>query len=186
VVHFSTDYVFDGTASDPYQEDSPAHPINTYGASKLAGENALKQSQARFLIIRTQWLFGVHGKSFPRTMWERATAGARTKVVCDQTGRPTYSGDLARAVWDLAGRTACGVLHVTNHGKATWFDIAARIFAHLGRSDLLMTCLTADYPTAAQRPRDSVLDTTRFERLAGASLRAWPDAVDEFLRTLET
>jgi dTDP-4-dehydrorhamnose reductase len=183
VVQFSTDYVFDGTSSDPYEEESPTHPINTYGASKLAGETALTQSQARFLIIRTQWLFGVHGKSFPRTMWERAKAGATTKVVGDQTGRPTYSRDLARSVWALTERAAFGVLHVANRGKATWFDLAAHIFACAGRSDLLTACVSADYPTAAQRPRYSVLDTTRFERMIGAGLPDWPAAVDAFLQS---
>jgi len=186
VIHFSTDYVFDGTSSDRYGEESPTHPINTYGASKLAGENALKQSQARFLIIRSQWLFGVHGRSFPRTMWERARAGAKTKVVADQTGRPTYSRDLARAVWALTERAACGVLHLANHGKATWFDLATHVFAYAGRSELLTACRTAEYPTAAQRPRYSVLDTARFERELGASLPEWPAAVDHFLQSLAT
>lgn len=184
VVHFGTDYVFDGTASGPYREESPTHPINTYGASKLAGETALTQSGTRFLIIRTQWLFGVHGKSFPRTMWERAKAGAATRVVSDQTGRPTYSRDLARTVWALTERATCGVLHVANHGKATWFDLASHIFSWAGRLDLLTACLTADYPTAAQRPRNSVLDTTSLERTLGASLPGWSGAVDDFLQSL--
>jgi dTDP-4-dehydrorhamnose reductase len=184
VVHFSTDYVFDGVSSDPYGEESATHPINTYGASKLAGETALRQSRARFLIIRTQWLFGVHGKSFPRTMWERAKAGATTKVVSDQTGRPTYSRDLARTVWALTEREASGVLHVANHGKATWFDLAAHIFACAGRTDLLTACLAAEYPTAAPRPRYSVLDTTCCERTLGATLPDWPGAVDHFLQSL--
>jgi dTDP-4-dehydrorhamnose reductase len=184
VVHFSTDYVFDGTSSVPYGEESPTHPINTYGASKLAGENALKRSRARFLIIRTQWLLGVHGKSFPKTMWERATAGVKTKVVSDQTGRPTYSRDLARTVWALTERAACGVLHVANHGEATWFDLASHIFSCGGRADLLTACFTSAYPTAARRPRNSVLDTTRFEHTFGARLPDWPDAVDHFLRSL--
>lgn len=184
IVHFSTDYVFDGTSRDQYDEDSPTHPINVYGASKLAGEDALKLSQAPFLIIRTQWVFGIHGKSFPKTMWERATAGAKTKVVNDQTGRPTYSRDLARAVWALTEQGASDVLHVANHGTATWFDLASHIFGYAGRSDLLTACRTADYPTAARRPRASVLDTTRVERQLGAKLPDWSVAVDDFLHSL--
>ncbi len=182
VIHFSTDYVFDGRSTEPYREDSPAHPINTYGASKLAGENALKQSEAESLIVRTQWLFGTHGKSFPRTMWERATAFVKTKVVRDQTGRPTYSRDLADAVWALAERRTRGVLHVTNHGTATWFDVASHIFSRLGRSDVLSSCLTVEYPTAAERPHYSVLCTSRLERELGSGLPEWPRAVDHFLQ----
>ena len=106
VVHFSTDYVFNGKASQPYKEDNPTDPVNAYGGSKLAGEQALRTSGADWLIVRTQWLFGIHGKSFPRTMWERASAGLETRVVNDQTGRPTYSKDLATAVWQLTERGA--------------------------------------------------------------------------------
>ncbi len=186
VVHFSTDYVFDGQSTEPYTEESPTHPINTYGASKLAGENALKESEATFLIIRSQWLFGLHGRSFPKTMWERARSGSKTKVVSDQTGRPTYSRDLGRAAWALIGHGACGLRHVSNGGKTTWFDLAMHIFSRMGRSDLLSACLTAEYPTAARRPPYSVLSTTRFERELGAALPDWPGAVDHFLQCVAT
>jgi dTDP-4-dehydrorhamnose reductase len=184
VVHFSTDFVFDGTATEPYEEDSPAHPVNAYGASKLAGETALRQSGADFLIVRTQWLFGLQGRSFPRTMWERAGAGLATRVVGDQTGRPTYTEDLAGITWALIDRAASGVLHVANHGVATWFEVAEHIFLRLGRRDLLSPCTTVDYPTAARRPRYSVLSTHRMERLLGAPLPDWRCAVDGFLQAL--
>lgn len=181
VIHFSTDYVFDGRATEPYTEESPTSPVNAYGASKLAGENALRQSQASFLIIRTQWLFGLHGKSFPRTMRDRALAGTPTKVVDDQTGRPTYGGDLAPLVWTLVERGVNGRLHATNGGSGTWFDVAQHIFARYHRRDLLSRCATSAYPTAAQRPRYSVLNTSRLERLVGGGLREWPQALDHFL-----
>lgn len=182
VIHFSTDYVFDGRSAEPYTENSPTHPVNTYGASKLAGEDALRQSEADSLIVRTQWLFGTHGKSFPRTMWERATAFVKTKVVRDQTGRPTYSRDLAGAVWTLAQRRARGMLHVTNNGNATWFDVASHIFSHLGRSDLLTSCLTVEYHTPAERPRYSVLCTSQVERELGTGLPEWRRALNHFLQ----
>jgi len=182
VIHFSTDYVFDGRSTEPYREDSPTQPINSYGASKLAGEHALKQSGANSLIVRTQWLFGTHGRSFARTMWELASCSVKTKVVRDQTGRPTYSRDLAGAVWELAARRTCGVVHVTNNGQATWFDLASHIFSRLGRSDLLTSCLTSEYPTVAERPHYSVLCTSELERELGTGLPAWPGAVDHFLR----
>jgi dTDP-4-dehydrorhamnose reductase len=181
LVHFSTDYVFDGNASRPYQEDSPTDPVNAYGASKLAGEEALRRSGADWLIVRTQWLFGVNGKSFPRTMWERARAGLATKVVTDQTGRPTYSHDVARAVWKLIDGGVSGVMHIANDGEATWFEVAARVFERAGRQDLLTACSTADFPTPARRPRYSVLDTTRLDEQLGGPLPSWADAVDRFL-----
>lgn len=184
VVHFSTDYVFDGTASEPYREDTPTKPVNAYGESKLGGEEALKTSGADWLIVRTQWLFGVNGRSFPRTMWERARAGLATKVVRDQTGRPTYSRDLAVAVWALIAKGTRGVIHLANDGQATWFDVATRVFARAGRPELLTACATADFPTPARRPTYSVLDTTRVEQLLGAPLSPWTDAVDRFLKRL--
>lgn len=184
VVHFSTDYVFNGTASTPYNEGSPTDPVNTYGASKLAGEQALEASGADWLTVRTQWLFGVHGKSFPKTMWERARAGLETRVVKDQTGRPTHSYDLAVTIWELIRRDARGLLHIANGGEATWFDLATHVFSRAGRPDLLTACSTADFPTPAPRPRYSVLDTTRLERQLGRGLPAWPQAVDRFLEQL--
>jgi len=180
VVHFSTDYVFDGTASEPYREDSPTKPVNAYGESKLAGEEALKASGADWLIVRTQWLFGVNGKSFPRTMRERAQAGLATKVVRDQTGRPTYAHDLARAVWALIGRGAKGLVHVANDGQATWFDVASHVFARAGRPDLLTPCSTADFPTPARRPTYSVLASSRVQEL-GVTMPPWQPALERFL-----
>ena len=184
VVHFSTDYVFNGRASQAYREDSPTDPVNAYGASKLAGEQALAKSGADWLTVRTQWLFGVHGKSFPKTMWDRARAGLETRVVSDQTGRPTHSYDLAVAIWELIRRGACGVLHVANAGQATWFDVATHVFSRARRPDLLTACSTADFPTPARRPRYSVLDTTRLEEQLGRGLPSWRQAVDQFLEQL--
>lgn len=182
VVHVSTDYVFAGTSTQPYEEESHTQPVNTYGASKLAGETALRQSGAHSLIVRTQWMFGATGKSFVRTMWERARAGVETKVVNDQTGRPTYARDLAHAVWSLISREARGVVHVANDGIATWFDLAEHIFARDGQRELLRACLTTEYPTAARRPHYSVLSTGRFENLFGQPLPHWRSAVDHCLQ----
>ena len=113
VVHYGTDYVFDGNGTRPWREDDPTAPLNTYGASKLAGERALLESGARTLMLRTQWLYGLHGKSFPRTMWERARGGQATRVVSDQHGSPTYTVDLAHATWALVARGATGLFHAT-------------------------------------------------------------------------
>jgi dTDP-4-dehydrorhamnose reductase len=189
VVHFSTDYVFDGTADHPYREDDPVAPLGTYGRTKLAGERTLVGSGAPYIIMRTSWLFGSGGRSFPRTIWERATSAKPTQVVNDQRGRPTYSVDLARVVWRLvvgpqAGSVAAGrILHAANSGVATWYDVAARVFDAAGRGDLLVPCTTVDYPTPAKRPAWSVLDTGQLDALLGP-LPPWEDAVDRFLGEL--
>ena len=184
VVHFGTDYVFDGRGDRPYTEDSPTSPVNRYGESKLEGERRLLASGARALVIRTQWLFGVHGRSFPRTMWQRARAGQTTRVIADQTGRPTYARDLAEAVWRLVALRTEGVVHATNGGQATWYDVAKAVFDAAGRPELLTPCATTDYPTPAARPAFSVLATERLERALGAPLPDWRNALDRFLDQL--
>jgi dTDP-4-dehydrorhamnose reductase len=181
VIHFSTDYVFDGTSAVAYTEESPTNPVNVYGASKLAGETALAGSGAKCLIIRTQWLFGVNGRCFPRTMWDRATAWSPSRVVSDQFGRPTFSVDLARATWTLATRELSGVLHVANAGIATWYDVARRVYAACHADQLVQPCSTDQFPTPAKRPARAVLDTARAEAALGGSLPAWEDAIDRFL-----
>lgn len=185
VVHFSTDYVFSGQGREPYDESAAVDPINAYGRTKLAGEEALCASGAEALILRTQWLFGRDGRSFPRTMWERATSGLKTRVVNDQVGRPTYTVDLARATWRLIELDVRGLYHVTNGGApATWYDVARAVFGRLGLDELLTSCSTEDYPTPARRPRYSVLDTSRAEALVGGPLPDWPDALERFVRSL--
>ena len=181
VIHFSTDYVFDGTSAEPYTEESQPNPINVYGASKLAGETALRASGAHYLIVRTQWLFGARGRSFPRTMWERATARSPSRVISDQVGRPTYSVDLARAVWRLGARELTGVIHVANAGVATWYDVAQRVYAGCGADQLVQPCSTAQFPLPAKRPARAVLNTARSEQALGGPLPRWQDALDRFI-----
>jgi len=185
VVHFSTDYVFDGGAESPYREEDAVAPVNAYGASKLRGEEAVLASRAHALILRTQWLFGRAGKSFPRTMWERATNGLPTRVVNDQVGRPTYTRDLAIATWQLVEQRASGIVHATNGGTAaTWFDFAREVFTRADAEALLAPCETADYPTPARRPKYSALCTTRLESLLSGSLPDWREALGRFLDEL--
>jgi dTDP-4-dehydrorhamnose reductase len=186
VVHFSTDYVFDGTANTPYTEDSIPNPINAYGASKLAGERALEASGAPHLIVRSQWLFGMHGKSFPLTMWKRANANVASHVVNDQYGRPTHTADLADAVWRLVTAQVRGLVHVTNTGTVTWYDVAQRIYAAAHAEALITACYTNEYPTPAVRPIRAVLDTTHAEKLLGGPLPRWEESLDRFLDNLRT
>jgi dTDP-4-dehydrorhamnose reductase len=184
VVHVSTDYVFDGRKHAPYTEHDRTAPINVYGASKLAGELALIRSGAPFLLIRTSWLFGVHGRSFPRTMWERARARRPTRVVSDQRGRPTAAADLAKAIWRAIELDLHGVYHAANEGETTWYEMAVRIFDRAGAGDAVSACTAAEYPTPAQRPAYSVLDTRRLQH-AGVNLPHWTGALDRFLMQIE-
>jgi dTDP-4-dehydrorhamnose reductase len=182
--HFSTDYVFAGDSRRTYKEDALPGPLGAYGRSKLQGEQLLAASGAPALIIRTQWLFGCHGRSFPRTMWDRARSGQLTRVVDDQTGHPTYTMDLARATWRLIERRTRGIIHVTNSGAATWFDLADAVFTHAGTRALVAACATADYPTRARRPVNSRLDHSRADELLGGGLPHWRDALRRFLHEL--
>ena len=185
VVHFSTDYVFDGTATSPYDESDSVAPVNAYGESKRHGEDAVLASAAHALVLRTQWLFGRNGTSFPRTMWERATGGLSTRVVNDQVGRPTYTRDLATATWQLVEQRASGIVHATNAGRAaTWFDVARVVFERAGVASLLSPCATTEYPTPARRPRYTMLSTKRLESLLPSRLPDWRDALGRFLDEL--
>jgi dTDP-4-dehydrorhamnose reductase len=181
LVHFSTDYVFPGHATRAWREEDRCEPVSAYARSKRSGELGIAASGARALVIRTQWLFGLHGRSFPRTMWERATERMPTRVVNDQWGRPTYSRDLAAWTWRLVGAGTLGTVHAANGGEATWFDVARPVFAQAGATELLSPCSTAEFPTRAARPRYSVLDTSLLTRLLGEEPRPWDVALAEFL-----
>jgi len=184
VVHFGTDYVFDGSAHRPYREDDPPAPINSYGESKLEGERALLSSGATALIIRAQWLLGPGRFSFSRVMWDRAAKRQPTRVVNDQRGRPTLAKDVARATWTLLQSRAVGVFHVANAGEGTWHEVAAEIFARQGVPELLTPCSTDELQRPARRPKYSVLDTTKAERLLGGPLSMWRDALGRLLDSM--
>lgn len=182
VAHFSTDYVFSGSASSPYAEDDATGPLNVYGRTKLVGEQALLRSGVGALIIRTAWLYGTGGTSFVKTMIERAVAGQKTRVVQDQVGRPTRAVDLAGATWALLGQGATGMVHATSVGPpASWFDVARRIFESFGSGGALTPCSTRGFPSAAARPAYSVLSTARLARMLGRELPDWRDALDEHI-----
>ncbi len=181
VAQFSTDYVFDGKQTHPYTESDVAAPLSTYGASKLAGEVALEASGALTLLVRTQAIFGPAGRSFPKTMQERAKAGQPSRVVADQVGRFTYSLDLAAAVWDLLRLNVTGTVHITNAKDASWFEVAAAVYGAAGCPELCTPCTTAEYPTPAVRPLYSSLCTARLERLLGRPLPDWPLSLQRFL-----
>lgn len=185
VLHVSTDYVFGGVGTRPWREDDPVAPLSVYGRTKLEGERRLQASGAAALIVRTAWLYGAVGKSFPRTMWERAQQGLASRVVADQHGAPTHARDLAQWCWALVARDARGVVHASNAGQCTWADVAERVYAAAGKPGFVTRVTSDEYPVAAPRPRYSVLDCARLESMIGAPRRPWEAALDEFLSDLK-
>jgi len=192
LVHYSTDYVFDGTARASYTEDSPVNPLGVYGATKLAGEQAVAASGAAHLILRTAWLYSNRGKNFLNTMLRLAAERDELRVVSDQTGCPTYANLVADTsiqmldgmFVDASLRTErCGLYHVACQGETTWWGFAQRIIelAGLGERVRVLPISTADYPTPAQRPAYSVLSTAKLERVFGVRLPDWEDGLKRCL-----
>ncbi|MBK6405245.1 MAG: dTDP-4-dehydrorhamnose reductase [Holophagales bacterium] len=184
LVHVSTDYVFDGRAGRAWREDDPVAPVNAYGRGKLGGERRALESGAEVLVVRTSWVFAPGGVNFVDTMLDLAGSGrTELKVVDDQRGRPTFAPDLARALVTLVGAGARGVVHFANAGETTWFGLAKETLARGGFPHVkIVPCTTAEFPRPAARPANSVLDTTRYERLTGAAPRPFTAALDEHLR----
>ena len=178
VVHPSTDYVFDGTASRPYVESDPTSPINAYGRSKLAGEHAVAEANPRHFVVRTSWLFGAGGRNFVETMLGLAESGGPVLVVRDQVGCPTYTGHLAEALVRLIDGESYGLHHIAGGGECSWFEFANEIFARAGTETRAMSCTSDEFPRPAPRPAYSVLRT---ERDYGLELPPWQDGLASYL-----
>ena len=190
LVHFSTDYVFDGTLRRPLRPDDPVGPQSAYGLSKLNGErNIQKLAPPSALIVRTAWLYGPNGQNFVQTMLNVARAGKPLRVVSDQVGSPTYTFDLAEATLDLLDRGAAGIWHVCNSGQTTWFDFARAIFEEWGLSPDLQPTTSAAWkaakPDSATRPAYSVFDLAPLERQLGRPMRPWREALHDYRLRLE-
>lgn len=184
LVHYSTDYVFDGRATRPYPTDHPRAPLNAYGRSKALGEECLARAGARHLLIRTSWLYAPWGKNFVLTMRERMRTQDVVRVVNDQTGRPTSAEFLAARSLALLRHGATGTFHVTDGGQCTWFDFASRIAGLTGTRCRVEPCATAAFASPVVRPAYSVLDLTGTEALLGPS-RPWEQNLADVLRTLD-
>jgi dTDP-4-dehydrorhamnose reductase len=185
LVHFSTDYVFDGTLRRPLRPDDPVGPQSAYGRSKLLGEKLLQQhAPKRWLIIRTAWLYGPGGPCFPQAILNAARAGKPLNVVDDQVGSPTFTYDLAQATLDLIELRAQGIWHIVNDGAVTWHDFAAAILDEFKVEAKLSRTTSAQWrqtrPDSATRPAYSVLNIGPFERLTGHRLRHWREALREY------
>lgn len=185
LVHFSTDYVFDGESEVPYAIDAPTKPLNIYGESKLAGEVAIRESGCAHLIIRTSWLFAPWGKNFVRTMLRLGAERDLLRVVDDQVGRPTSCQDLAHATLKLLAQGRRGTFHVANEGQASWYAFARAIMKEAGLSCEIVPCTSSEYQTAALRPRCSVLDLSKLARCEPPiALRPWQEALRFVLASL--
>lgn len=182
MIHLSTDYVFDGTSSAPYREEDPPHPLNVYGASKLQGERQIREVLENHLIIRTEWLFGRHGKNFVDTILRLAAQQEELRVVNDQRGAPTFTKDLSWAIEKLLEKEVKGILHITNSGSCTWYEFARQILIEKKIDHVsIVPISSAALTRPAKRPANSVLDFHRFENLLGQKMRTWEEALKEYL-----
>jgi len=205
VIHFSTDYVFSGEGDRPWKESDEPAPVSVYGASKLAGEQALEASGAPHFIFRTSWVYGVTGKNFLLTILKLAAERNELKIVADQHGTPTWSRNLAGLTAHTlklvqgksdAGmradivREIGGIYHATDSGNTTWFGFAEHLVAcaeamnHGKPYAKLMPITTAEYPTPAKRPQNSILDGTRLRNVLGFSMPSWSDSVDSVMNAI--
>lgn len=188
LVHYSTDYVFDGTADRPYREDDPTAPLGVYGASKRAGEQAIQASGAQHLILRTAWVYAARGRNFLRTLLRLANERDELRVVADQHGTPTPAGLIADVTAELAGRAdAGGILHLTAGGATTWHGFAealldgAQARGLIRRRPPVIAIGSADFPTRARRPAYSCLDTGRLQALLGWRPPDWTAGLERVL-----
>jgi dTDP-4-dehydrorhamnose reductase len=186
LVHYSTDYVFDGERRTPYPEDAPASPCNVYGASKLTGEQAIAASGARALVFRTSWVYGLRGTNFLLTIRRLARERDELRVVADQIGVPNWCREIASATARVVGAglaaaaERAGLYHLSAHGEASWHEFACAILAG-APGPRVVAITTAEYPTPARRPAYGVLATARFEATFGFALPHWREGLDRCL-----
>jgi len=186
LVQYSTDYVFDGSATFPYDEDAPLHPINAYGRSKAAGERAaLDGNPWRTIVLRTAWIYGAHGPNFASTMLRLASERDTLSVVTDQLGQPTWTVDLAsQTIALLDAGVVTGVYHATNSGTASWFDFARAVLEGAGLDpDRVKPTESTSFVRPAPRPAYSVLGHDAWASTGIAPMRPWRDALGEAQKT---
>lgn len=195
LLHISTDYVFDGTKPEPYVETDPTAPLGVYGASKLAGEGEIRRRHKKHVILRTSWVYGKYGSNFLKTMLRLAAERSELRVVADQRGSPTSTADLAEVILALVPRLAArdddtvwGTYHFTGEGETNWCQFADEILNRrvkwLGSRPKLAPISTAQYPTPARRPANSVLDNSRFRSTFRLGGKPWRQSVQETVDAL--
>lgn len=175
LIHISTDYVFNGESETPYNEDAVTGPINTYGRSKLLGEQLCMQEYEGAIIIRTSWVYSRFGNNFVKTMMRLMSERNELNVVNDQIGSPTYAADLAKAILDIiaSGKWESGIYHYSNEGKISWYEFALAIKKMIGSSCKVHPIPTSAYPTPAKRPHYSLLDKSKITATYGVVISDW-------------
>lgn len=174
-LHISTDFVFDGKKQTPYIETDMPNPLGVYGKSKWQGERNIQEIMEDYFILRTSWLYSEYGNNFMKTMLKLSETRDEINVISDQIGSPTYAGDLAEVLIKivLSSSTNYGLYHFSNSGAISWYDFAVEIFTQFGKKIEVKPIKTEDYPTAAKRPKFSVLDTTKIENNFDCTLKDW-------------
>jgi dTDP-4-dehydrorhamnose reductase len=189
LIHISTDYIFDGTRSEPYSEDAEASPLGVYGRSKLAGELAVRASGARYMIIRTSWLYSRYGKNFVKTILKKSEEQPLLKVVSDQVGTPTYAGDLAEFILTLLepeNLEKTGTYNYTDEGVCSWYDLACEVCDMSGNLCEVVPCETGEYPVKAARPHYSVLNKSKVKKTFGIEIPYWKDSLRHCMSEIAT
>lgn len=183
LIAISTDYVFDGNAAVPLPEDAPTAPINVYGQTKLAGEHAIQKWYPEAVIIRTSWVYSAYGKNFVKTMCRLMAEREEVNVINDQIGSPTYAKDLAIAILKIADATVWipGIYHYSNEGETSWYDFAVAIRDFRSFDCRVKPILTSAYPTAAKRPKYSLLDKSKIKRVYEVVVPEWKDSLAKML-----
>ena len=184
MVYISTDYVFSGEGETPWMEDAPYGPQNVYGLSKVQGEIAVRSLMKRYFLIRTSWVYGIHGRNFVRTMLKLGRERAEIRVVDDQIGAPTYSADLARVICDLIPTEKYGIYHVTNEGYMSWAHFAKLILAGQGLWCRIQPIPSSEYPTPARRPLNSRMSMARLKESGIQPMPSVENALGRYLQEL--
>jgi dTDP-4-dehydrorhamnose reductase len=185
VIYLSTDYVFDGKKKEPYLETDIPNPLNVYGRSKLKGEEYVRNLVEDGLIVRTQWLYGKHGKNFVASVLRQAGEKRVLSIVNDQIGSPTYTIDLSLAIFSLLRCDARGIFHVTNRDLCSWYTFGQTILKWAGKRDVRVTPISTEtLNRPALRPLYSALNCEKFNRETGSELRPWQEALQDYLRSI--
>lgn len=185
LLYVSTDYVFDGSATEPYEVDHPTKPLGVYGETKLAGEEMVQKHLERYYIVRTAWVYGIHGNNFVKTMLKLGAERNELGVVHDQVGSPTYTVDLARFMVELAETDKYGIYHASNEGVCSWYEFAVEIFKQAGIEVKVNPLTTEQFPRPAERPKYSVLSKKKITEQGFTPLRNWKEALAAYLEEAE-
>ena len=183
LLHISTDFVFDGKKQTPYIETDMPNPLGVYGKSKWQGERNIQEVMEDYFILRTSWLYSEYGNNFMKTMLKLSETRDEINVVSDQIGSPTYAGDLAEVLIKivLSSSTNYGLYHFSNSGAISWYDFAVEIFTQFGKKIEVKPITTKDYPTAAKRPKFSVLETTKIENNFDCTIKDWQGSLNKVI-----